>query len=137
MVAPLDHLPDTPADLQGKIDEDVARIADPMAGREALLAHRRLVKIGRPAIPRVLSAAAKYDFSKYRNMDEARDACIVADAVDGILREITSFEKFARLQYTREGHLDPYQKTMEEWYLWWLTQGHKRASFPKRAAEDE
>ncbi len=138
VVAPLDHLPDTAPQTRQKIDEDVAIIADPMVGSEALRAQRRLVQVGRAAIPRVLSAAAKYDFSKYKGMDEARDGCVVADAVDGILREVTSYEKFARLQYTREGRIDQYQKTIEDWYEWWLSMGHKRASFPRKpAAGDE
>ncbi|MHC4822228.1 MAG: hypothetical protein ACYTDX_10970, partial [Planctomycetota bacterium] len=57
VVKDLEHLPDTPEEQKGEIDRLVAVMADPNAGREALDAQRKLVEIGRAAIPRLLSAA--------------------------------------------------------------------------------
>jgi hypothetical protein len=141
IVTDLPHLPDTPADVQSKIDADVKAIADPGSGGAAIKAEEELVKIGRAAIPRVLGITANLDFSKYKNMAEARDACVVASSVDRILREITGYTTPPRLQFTPEGRIDEYPVCIDEWYTWWLTTGYKRANFYKSAApakpEDE
>jgi len=133
----LPHLPDTPFDQQGKIDTDVGLISNPNAGGEALQAEERLVKAGRAAIPRVLAIASRLDFSRYKNMMEARDQCVVAASVDRILREITGYTTPPRLQFTPEGRLDEYPVCIDEWYLWWLTTGYKRETFYKAPPEQE
>jgi hypothetical protein len=137
IVTELPHLPDTASDLQMRIDADVKSIADPNAGGEALQAEERLVQAGRAAIPRVLGITAKLDFSKYKGMVEARDACVVAASVDRILREITGYTTPPRLQFTPDGRLDDYPVCIEEWYLWWLTTGYKRETFYKTAPAKE
>ena len=142
IITDLPHLPDTPADVQMKIDADVKAIADPGSGGAAIKAEEELMKIGRAAIPRVLGITANLDFSKYKNMAEARDACVVASSVDRILREITGYTTPPRLQFTPEGRIDEYPVCIDEWYLWWLTTGYKRANFyksstPAKPAEDE
>jgi hypothetical protein len=141
IVTDLPHLPDTPSDVQSKIDADVKAIADPGSGGAAIKAEEELVKIGRAAIPRVLGITANLDFSKYKTMAEARDACVVASSVDRILREITGYTTPPRLQFTPEGRIDEYPVCIDEWYTWWLTTGYKRANFYKSSApvkpEDE
>jgi hypothetical protein len=133
IIGDLPHLPDTPPALASEIDTLVLKVADPYAGREALDASHRLVAIGRAAIPRLLSAAAAQDFSKFTNMMDARDPCVVADAVDTALRDITSKTNITKLQFNPQGTLAVYPRVIENWYIWWLNTGYERASFPKKA----
>ena len=139
LLLPLDHLPDTTADLRTQIDADVARIADHDAGTEALKAAERLAKVGRAAIPRILSVAAKLDFSGYKDIKDARDDGVIAQSVDDVMRRITGYdnEKIPALQYTPSANLADFQRNAEEWYVWWLSTGYKRATFYKQADEGE
>jgi hypothetical protein len=57
--ADLAHLEGTPADLRQRIDDLVAVMMDPQAGRESRQAKEQLRAIGKPAFPRVLGAMAK------------------------------------------------------------------------------
>ncbi|MHC5051500.1 MAG: hypothetical protein ACYTGK_12925, partial [Planctomycetota bacterium] len=57
--ADLAHLPGIPADLRRRIDDLVAVMMDPQAGRESLQAQEQLKAIGKAAFPRVLGAMAK------------------------------------------------------------------------------
>jgi len=53
---PLDHLEDTPAALRVEIDKLLETLKDPnLPGRKLLDTRQRLVKIGSPAIPRILT----------------------------------------------------------------------------------
>ncbi len=131
VVTELSHLPDTSSDVASKIDADILKVSDPMGGGDAIRAMDRLSKIGRPAIPRVLSIAAKLDFGKYSKVVDARDACVLGDAVDSLMRDITGFDKFTRLQFSPNVKLEDYSRTIESWYLWWYTTGYRRASFDK------
>ena len=137
VLTPLDHLPDTPPDVAQKIDEHMGKILDVNSGSAAIRAKDALIKIGRPAIPKVLSAFSRSDFSKYGDATGARDECVVADYADEILRDITAYPKGTRLQYSPEARLGAYQAAAEEWYVWWLTMGYKRETFYKKASEDE
>ncbi len=140
VVTDLGHLPDTSPDLQGKIDSDVAKVADPNSGSEGIRAQDRLIKIGRPAIPRVLAVASKLDFAKFKDILDARDECTVADAMDNVLRSITEYDKPPKVQYSPQfSKLVEYQQCIEEWYLWWLTVGYRRETFYRKAdvPEDE
>jgi hypothetical protein len=134
------HLPDTPPDLAQKIDADVAKMADPNGGAESARAQDRLIKIGRPAIPKVVGLTSRLDFSKYSNILEARDACILGAAIDNVLRSITGYDKVRMLQYDpQNGKITEYLDTLDGWCLWWFTIGYKRETFYKAAgaAEDE
>jgi len=57
--ADLAHLDGLPADLRRRIDDLVAVMMDPQAGRESLQAQAQLKFIGKAAFPRVLGAMAK------------------------------------------------------------------------------
>lgn len=57
--ADLAHLDGLPADLRRRIDDLVAVMMDPQAGRESLQAQEQLTAIGKAAFPRVLGAMAK------------------------------------------------------------------------------
>jgi hypothetical protein len=137
VVTDLGHLPDTAGDVQSAVDRDVALLSDPLAGRDALVAQDRLIKVGRAAIPRVLGIAAKLDFSGFKTMAEARDACVVADGIDHVLRGITAYATPPQLQFSPQGNLEDYRRSIDEWYVWWLTHGYKRATFYKAAASEE
>jgi hypothetical protein len=137
VVVPMEHLPDTGPDLRTKIDADVALIADPNAGSDALHAIDRLAKIGRPAIPRVLAATAGLDFSKFTDIRQALDACKVADAVDAVLKRITAYDKIPDLQFSPTGDLSAYPRAVEDWYVWWFSNGFRRATFYRPVEEVE
>lgn len=132
------HLPDTPSDLAQKIDADVLKMADVNGGAEGFKAQDRLIKIGRPAIPKVLGLVSKLDFSKYSSVLEARDACILGDAIDHVLREITGYDKVRMLQYSpQNGKITEYMESLDGWCLWWYTIGYKRETFYKAAGAPE
>ncbi len=134
------HLPDTPSDLAQRIDADVAKMADVNGGSEGFKAQDRLIKIGRPAIPKVLGLVSRLDFTKYSNVLEARDACILGDAIDHVLREITGYDKVRQLQYSpQNGKITEYMESLDAWCLWWYTIGYKRETFYRQAggAEEE
>lgn len=57
--ADLAHLDGLPADLRRRIDDLVAVMMDPQAGRESAQAREQLERIGKAAFPRVLGAMAK------------------------------------------------------------------------------
>ncbi len=140
VVTDFDHLSDTPEELRKQIDADVAIIANPDAGRESLVAADRLVKVGRPAIPKVIGVFSRLDFTKYANAVEARDACVVADAVDGILREATNWTRITPLQYNVQAKPSTYKAVIRNWYVWWLNRGFEESEYPKpkpRAGEEE
>ena len=137
VIVDLDHLPDTPGDLRQSVDSDVKKVADVNSGSEGIRAQDRLVKVGRPAIPRVLGIAAKLDFGKYKSILDARDDCVVADAIDNVLREITNYDKVTRLQYTPQSNLGDYPRCIDEWYVWWYTIGYRRATFYRKAEDLE
>ena len=132
------HLPDTPPDVAQKIDGDVLKMADVNGGSEGFKAQDRLIKIGRPAIPKVLGLVSKLDFSKYSSVLEARDACILGDAIDHVLREITGYDKIRQLQYSpQNGKITEYMESLDAWCLWWYTIGYKRETFYKAAGAPE
>ncbi len=137
VVVPLEHLPDSGEDVRREVDSLVAVVANPDAGGEFIKAQVRLIEIGRPAVPRLLSAVAKLDFSKHESMVDARDPCVVADAVDSTLREITGMTKYTKLQYNPQGKLHVYVKVIENWYIWWLNTGYERARFSKPKDREE
>jgi hypothetical protein len=137
VVTDLDHLPDAAPDLRSKIDADVAKMADPNAGSDGLRAQDRLIKVGRPAIPRVLAATKGLDFSKYPSAREGALDCQLAAAVDHVLREITGYTAPPRLQYTPDSNLGDYTRCIDEWYVWWLTNGYRRETFYRKAEEAE
>ena len=55
----LAHLDDTPVELRRAIDDLVAVMLDPMAGRASLEALEKLKAVGKPAFPRILGAMAR------------------------------------------------------------------------------
>jgi hypothetical protein len=138
VVMDLGQLPDTAPELAQKIDADVIKISDPMGGGDAIRAMDRLVKVGRPALPRILGIVSKLDYSKFPKVIEARDACVLGDAVDSLMRDITGFDKFTRLQFSPNAKLEDYTHTIDSWFVWWYTTGYKRETFYKpEAAEGE
>jgi hypothetical protein len=137
VIVPLDHLPDTPGDLRSEIDRLVATIANPDAGSEALTAQDRLVAIGRPAIPKVLSITAGLDFKRFANVADARPACVVAASMGHVMQGITGYEKIRTLQYNLTANLDHFDEVIGEWYLWWYTVGYRRATFYKKTVDEE
>jgi hypothetical protein len=91
--ADLPHLDGLPADLRRRIDDLVAVMMDPQAGRESLQAQAQLKGIGKAAFPRVLGGMAKVrDRITDRDTIEERlleSALMVADqclrSMDGYL----------------------------------------------------
>lgn len=136
VVTDLGHLPDTPGEVAQKIDEEIPKFSDPNAGSAFFRSRDRLMKLGRPAIPRVLGVAAKLDFSKFTKITDAAEICQVADAIDEVMRGITGYDKFTMLQYNPNSKLEDYPRVIDEWFLWWYTIGYRRATFYKPEGAD-
>jgi hypothetical protein len=136
VVTDLGHLPDTPGEVAQKIDEEIPKFSDPNAGSAFFRSRERLLKLGRPAIPRVLGVAAKLDFSKYSKITDAAEICQVADAIDEVMRGITGYDKFTMLQYNPNSKLEDYPRVIDEWFLWWYTIGYRRETFYKPEGAD-
>jgi hypothetical protein len=96
--ADLPHLEDTPADLRKTIDELIALMMDPQAGRDSLDAKQKLVAIGKPAFPRILGAMAKI-----------RDTITDTDSLDERLIE-SSLKLADGALREMDGYLDSYNK---------------------------
>ncbi|MHC4135862.1 MAG: hypothetical protein ACYTDU_10440 [Planctomycetota bacterium] len=97
--ADLAHLDATPADLRRRIDELVAVMMDPQAGRESLQAQEQLRAIGKAAFPRILGAMAKV-------LDRITDE----DTMEERLLE-SALKLGDECLRTLDGYLDAKQKT--------------------------
>ncbi len=90
--ADLAHLKDTPEELRKQIDDLIAVMMDPFAGRDSNDAKRKLVAIGKPAFPRVLGAMAKVR-DTITDVDNHDERLIESSLMlaDGVLREMDGY----------------------------------------------
>lgn len=98
--ADLPHLESTPPELRARIDDRVAVLLDPMAGRDSLAAREELVAIGKPAFPRILGGMAG-----------VRDRITDDDNMDERLRESSLMIADQALRQM-DGYLDRMQKSV-------------------------
>ena len=98
--ADLAHLGTTPADLRRKIDELVAVLLDPQAGRMSLQAREELRAIGKAAFPRILGAMAR-----------VRDRITDEDSIMERLLE-SNLRLADECLRSMDGHLDAQERTV-------------------------
>ena len=119
---PLAHLPDTPADLRRRIDGLYAKIIDLSLTTEASDARQELVKIGKPALPVLLTGL-------YEIPLETETQAMQINMIVQALREITGqwfgfkpMEAFGMAGGTSE---ERRQSAIKQWFGWWYRKGHK------------
>jgi len=109
---PLDHLEDTPPELRKEIDQAIERIMDPDEVPKVFKASmRRLVEIGKPAIPRLLT---KFYEVKGSTEDERIALRLVVD----VLRDITG-ESFGYTPSKFDASNQQRKAALGFWFGWW------------------
>jgi hypothetical protein len=102
--ANLGHLDSTPADQRKQIDELIAVLFDPMAGRDSLDAKKKLAAIGKPAfLPILGKMAAIRDTITDVDSQEEKDTESSLMLADGCLREMDGFLEASGKQIIRPG----------------------------------
>jgi len=127
--APLEHLADTPEELRKEIDGLLTTMLDLELTKEGSRARRRLVEIGRPAIPALLT---KF-FELPADSEENRIRCNI---VDQALSAITgqSFGYAPGEAGTAAGTSEERrQSSIKQWFAWWY-KNEKR--FTEKVTED-
>lgn len=123
-VEKLSHLESTTPDMQTRIDDGVAKLLDvnnPKPGNEA---RNDLVKVGKPAIPRLLSAWVDL------KMDDVQDVTR-ANMLHQTLGEITGKEiTFSPDNPTSPSDAKLREKVLGSWFTWW---GQNKESFVRRS----
>jgi len=122
LVVELDHLESTPGALRKEIDALCATLVDFLAGRDGLAAQDRLVEIGRPGLPRVLSS-----FPKAGDPNE-RIGMINACFVDQTLRDLTADRappQIQRLLPMANPSKEQIGRAIRDWYVWWYSEGYR------------
>jgi hypothetical protein len=128
----LDHVEDTPPALRTEIDKLAATIVDFFAGRDALDAQDRLKEIGRPAIPKVLSAFLKT--GDYGSREGMINACVVDQTLRSIVGDAA---KLSELKQFANPDKKLIERTVKYWYIWWYTQGYTQETFDLGGDEEE
>jgi len=112
---PLGHLETTPQELRDVIDALVDTMTDLDLTREAAAAKRRLVDIGRPAIPILLTQL-------FENPLENQDQAIQGNMVVETLREITG-QRFGYRPAVGDGAMSTTDErrnsSIRQWFAWW------------------
>jgi hypothetical protein len=119
LVRELPHLESTSPELRAEIDRLVDVLVDFHSGIDGIDAQTRLVEIGRPALPRVISA-----FLKTGPWGE-RVAMVNACVVDATLREMAPemlAPKSPPLKPMSMPSEAQIRKTVESWYRWWASE---------------
>lgn len=127
--APLAHLEDTPEELRKEIDGLLATMLDLELTKEGSRARRRVVEIGRPAIPALLT---KF----FEIPADSEDNRIRCNMIDQALSDITgqSFGYAPGEAGTAAGTSEERrQSSIKQWFAWWY-KNEKR--FVEKPRED-
>lgn len=125
--APLGHLEDTPAELRKEIDGLLVTMLDLELTKEGARARRRLVEIGRPAIPPLLT---KF-FEIPADTQENRIRC---NMIDQALSDITgqSFGYAPGEAGTAAGTSEERRESsIKQWFAWWYKNEKRFTEKPK------
>ncbi len=115
-LVPLDHLPDTPPELRQEIDDLIAALIDLDApGAVSNRSINRLVEIGRPAIPRLLT--------KLTEVEPTGDGKLQLLRVLQALRTMSGarfgFNPADRKELLVGGTKEERLSALKQWYAWW------------------
>jgi len=126
-VEKLPHLDDTSSDTRERIDSNIVKLVDVSNPRIGNDARRELVGIGRPAIPRLLSAWVDL------RMDDERDV-MAGNMLHQTLGEITGKEiVYSPEQPTSPSDAKLREKVLSSWFTWW---GQNKDTFRERSDSD-
>jgi len=115
---PLPHLEDTPPGLRKEIDDAIALIMDPEADiRKVRAAQRRLVEIGKPAVPRLLT---RFYETKGSTFEERTCLRLVMDTFNDITGAGITYAP-GRADDVTFGGTDDLRKTAlgQAYAFWW------------------
>lgn len=129
---PLAHLDDTPQELRDEIESLFVTIIDMNLTKEISRAKNRLVEIGKPVIPRLLTALFELPIDPANGTDE--DERMVQNVVD-VLRDITGqffgFEPLLLEGSSMGTTLERQESSIKQWFAWWYKNG-KRFEIAKK-----
>ena len=114
----LEHLADTSADARTRIDDALAKLLDISNPRVGTAASQELVQLGKPAIPRVLSAWVDL------GMGDDKDT-IRANLLDQVLRQITRLGSKYRPQGSTPAEVRERERARDAWFQWWGEVGER------------
>jgi len=122
-VRKIDHLESTPADQKTEIDEAVAVVSDPWETRKAVKNKKVLLKIGKAALPALLSAMVELDFTE-------REGRLVMPIITETLQEITkcpnSWICRVGMRETEEEEVHYCKYHQRLWFEWYDSSKGKR-----------
>ena len=127
---PLEHLPDTPPELRAKIDALYARMIDLELTTESADAREELVRIGKPALPILLTGLYEIPIDTEEHAIQVNSIDL---ALQGITGEYMGYKPMAMAGSTSGTSEEHRQAAIKAWFAWWLRKGEKFEA--KREAE--
>ena len=120
---PLEHLESTPPELREEIDARYAEMIDlSLSPKDSNAARQRLIEIGKPAIPVLLTGFYEIPLE---TEDQAKQVNVIVQA----LREITG-QNFGYKPQVAEGSGtgttdERRQSALKQWFAWWHLKGER------------
>ena len=122
-VRKLEHLKDTPEDLRTEIDEAVGVVADPWSGAKGSRKKRALVKMGKAAVPALLSAMVDLD---YTDEEQRKAMPMLTEALQEICKNPNSWICRVGMKETEEEEVYYCKYRRAQWYAWYDSSRGKR-----------
>lgn len=116
----LEHLEDTPPELRAEIDQAYATMIDLDLTREATQARQRLVEIGKPAIPVLLTGLYEIPLD---TMDQAIQVNQICRALRDITGEYHGYEPMELAGSTVGTTRERRESSIKQWFAWWERKG--------------
>jgi len=119
LVRELPHLESTPPELRAEIDRLAVTLVDFYAGSSAVEAQDRLIEIGHPALPKVLSAFLHT--GPWEDREGMINACFVSETLRRMVPEDVS-GPIPRLKPFAIPSADEVRAVVVLWFRWWEEQ---------------
>lgn len=119
----LEHLKSTPEDQRTEIDEAVAVVADPWSGAKGSRNKRALVKIGKSAVPALLSAMVDLDFT---DGEQRKAMPMLTEALQEICKNPNSWICRVGMKETEEEEVYYCKYRRAQWFAWYDSSRGKR-----------
>ncbi|MBI1853077.1 MAG: hypothetical protein HYR85_22295 [Planctomycetes bacterium] len=124
----LAFLPDTSEAMKTEINELLATLTNLDLTRESKRAKERLVEIGQPAVPRLLTRLQEI------KIDDEQEI-LVGSLINQTLHDIAGDEVWEKIQYPVQGNdkatLKQREASIQRWFQWWMPIDEEKRSGTK------
>ena len=119
---PLEHLESTPPELRAEIESMYADIINMDLTKEQSRAKARLVEIGKPAIPRLLTGLYEIELTDDDKRRQANNVVQVLRDISGQYFGYAPMEGIGGALSTTE---ERRQSSIKQWFAWWHKKGKR------------